>query len=172
MSDAYAGRSAKGMRWNIEPPVHGWATIRLTAEGVNLEFVTSHVPYDSIGDLARATVDMLTGLPEQVVTWSLEPVEYDFRFATADGRTHLQVYQYPDERRRWRRREVPVATVEDDTVSIALAIWRGLRRLQGAVTAEEFAEAWRSPFPSKAVERIGELIRGRGENQAVNTTAH
>jgi hypothetical protein len=147
------------MRLDIEPPVHGGAKIRLTAEGIDLEFLTSYVPYDSIGDLARATVDMLTGLPEQVVTWSLEPAEYDFRFVTADGRTRLQVYQYPDHRRRWRRREVPVATVEGDTVNIARAIWRGLRRLQGAVPAEAFAAAWRGPFPSAAVERIGELLR-------------
>ena len=75
------------MRLDIEPPIHGVAKIRLTSEGVDLEFRASYVPYDSIGDLWRATVDMLTGLPEQVVTWSLEPSEYDFRFATADGRT-------------------------------------------------------------------------------------
>jgi hypothetical protein len=148
------------MRLDIEPPVHGWATIRLTAEGVYLEFVASYVPYDSIGDLARAAVDLLTGLPEQVVSWNTEPMEYDFQFVTAGGRTCLKVHQYPDSRRRRQRAEVPVATVEGDTTSLARAIWRGLRRLQGAVPAEAFAAAWRSPFPSEAVERIGDLLRG------------
>jgi len=148
------------MRLDIEPPYAGWAKVRLTAEGVRLEFVASYVPYDSIGDLARAAVDLLTGLPEQVVSWNTEPMEYDFRFATAGGRTCLQVHQYPDGRRRWRRAEVPVATVEGDTISIARAIWRGLRRLQGAVSAEAFATVWRGPFPAAAVERIGDLLRG------------
>jgi hypothetical protein len=47
MSDANPKRGAKGMRLDIEPPVHGGAKIRLIAEGVDLKFVASYVPYDS-----------------------------------------------------------------------------------------------------------------------------
>lgn len=149
------------MRLDIEPPLRGWAKIRLTAPGARLEFAASYTPWDSIDELARATAGLLVGLPEQVVSWNTEPVEYEFRFTTEDGRTRLEVYQYPDTRRQWRRAEMPVAVVEGDTSGIARAVWRGLRRLRGAVSAESFAAAWGHPFPANTVERVGEQLQGQ-----------
>lgn len=148
-----------GMRLDIEPPLGGWATIRLIAPGIRLEFAVSYTPWDSIGELAQAAAGLLARLPEQVVAWNTEPVEYEFRFASQTGRTRLEVLQYPD-RRRKRRAEVPVAVVEGETIGIARAIWRGLRRLQGVVSTEEFAAAWGHPFPASTVERIGEQLQG------------
>ncbi len=75
----------KGLRLDIEPPVHGWATVRLTAPGVSLEFAASYTPRDSIGDLARAATGLVAGEPEQVVTWNTEPLQYEFRFMIAGG---------------------------------------------------------------------------------------
>ncbi|HTU92070.1 MAG TPA: hypothetical protein VMF69_18445 [Gemmataceae bacterium] len=147
------------LRLDIESPLAGWAMVRLTAPGVRLEFDASYTPWDSIGELAQAIAGLLAGLPEQVVAWNTEPVEYEFRFTTQGVQARLEVYQYPDTRRR-RRTEAPVAVVEGDTISIARAIWRGLRRLQGAVSAEAFAAAWEHPFPASTVERIGEQFRG------------
>jgi hypothetical protein len=148
------------MRLDIELTLLGWARIRLTAPGVNLEFTASYTPWDSIGELARVTAGLLAGLSEQVVAWNTEPMEYEFRFAAKSGRTRLEVHHYPDSRRRWRLAEVPVAVLEGDTIGIARAIWRGLRRLQGTVSAEEFAQAWGHPFPVSTVERIGEQLEG------------
>ena len=71
-----------GLRLDIEPPLAGWAMVRLTAPGVRLEFAASYTPWDSINQLAQATAGLLAGLPEQVVAWNTEPVEYEFRFAT------------------------------------------------------------------------------------------
>ena len=150
----------KGLRFDIEPPSHGWATIRLTAPDVQLEFAASSTPRDSLGDLAHAAAGLLAGLPEQIVAWNTEPVEYEFRFATRCGRTRLEVHRYPDSRRRWRGVEVPVAVVEDAPLVIVRAIWRGLRRLQGATTTETFAAAWGHPFPSSTVEQIGKELHG------------
>src|SRR5579884_444051 len=143
----------KGLRFDLEPPSHGWATIRLTAPDVQLEFAASYTPRDSLGDLAHAAAGLLAGLPERIVAWNTEPVEYEFRFATRSGRTRLEVHQYPDSRRRWR-------VVEDATLVIVRAIWRGLRRLQGATTTETFAAAWGHPFPSSTVEQIGKELHG------------
>ncbi len=149
------------MRLEIELPHEGWAMIRLTAPSVRLEFVASYMPWGSIGELARATAGLLAGLPEQVVAWNTEPVEYEFRFVTEGGRTRLEVQQHPNRRRQRRRAEVPMAVVEGDTISIARAIWRGLRRVQVSVSAEAFAATWRHPLPSSIVERIGEQLRGQ-----------
>lgn len=153
---------AGGMRLDIEPPRVGWAMVRLTAPGVRLEFAASYTPWDSIGALAHATAGLLAGLPEQVVNWNTEPREYEFRFTTAEQRTRLEVCQYPDTRRR-RTAKVPVVAIEGDALGIATAVWRGLRRLQGAQSAEAFAEAWGHPYPSEIVERMGQRLRAEGQ---------
>ncbi len=150
-----------GLRFDIEPPRHGWATVRLMATGFQLEFAASYTPRDSISDLARATVSLLDRVPEQLVTWSAEPVEYDFRFQANGDRTRLEVHEFPDRRRRWRRVEVPLAVVEADTAAVARALWRGLRRLQGAIPTVEFEESWGHPFPTSVVERLGNQLRNQ-----------
>jgi hypothetical protein len=152
-----------GLRLDIEPPLAGWATVRLTVPGVGLEFVASYTPRDSISELAQAAVGLLVGLPEQVVAWNTEPVEYEFQFAVAGDQTRLKVHQYPDSRRRWRHVETPVASVEGDTLNIVRVVWRRLRRLQGTVSAEAFAAAWGHPFPASTIQRIGEQLRDQAK---------
>ncbi|MDG3005490.1 hypothetical protein [Paludisphaera mucosa] len=151
---------AEGQRLDVEAPAHGWATVRLTAPGVALEFTASYTPGDSIGDLARSAVQSLAGVPEEVVTWNTEPVECEFRFMAVAGRTRLEVYEFPDARHLRRDVDARTALVEGDTPAMARAVWRGLRRLQGSVPACEFAAAWGHPFPVAAVERLGEGLRG------------
>jgi hypothetical protein len=149
---------ATSFRLEIEPLSHGWVTVRLTTPGVNLAFTASYIQ-DSISGLARAADGLLAGVSDHTVTWNTEPVEYDFRFVMAGGRTRLEVHEFPDRRRRWRRVEVPLAVVEEETTSIGRALWRGLRRLQGAMSAEEFEVCWRHPFPTAIVERLGAQLR-------------
>jgi hypothetical protein len=150
---------AERLRLSIEAPAHGWAAVRLTAPGVALNFTASYTPRDSISDLARAAALTLAGVPEQVVAWNTEPVEYEFRFMTAAGRTRLEVYAFPDARRLRRGVEAPAAVVEGDAPAIARAVWRALRRLQGSMPADEFAAAWGHPFPAHTVGPLGEALR-------------
>ena len=154
---------ASGLRLDIEPLAHhGWATVRLTAPAVAVEFVASYTPHDSITDLARAAAELAAGSPEEVVAWNTEPTEYDFRFTTAGGVTRVQVREFPDHRRGRGCSGAPVAEVAGETAAVARALWKGLRRLQGAtVTAEAFAAWWGHPFPAGPVGRLGDLVRGR-----------
>jgi hypothetical protein len=148
-----------GIRLDIEPPVHGWATVRLTAPAVAVEFVASYTPHDSVTNLARAATAVAAGSPEETVAWNTEPTEYDFRFSTAGGVTRLQVREFPDHRRGRGCSGVAVAEVARETAAVVLAVWRGLRRLQGAMTGEAFTAAWRHPFPAATVDRLGDLLR-------------
>ncbi|GEM_PF-6789045 len=152
---------ADTLRLDIDPPVHGWATVRLTAPGVALTVDASYTPRDSIADLARAAALSLAGVPDQIVVWNTEPVEYEFRFVATAGRTRLEVYEFADGRRTQRGNEAPIAVIEGDTSAISCAIWRGLRRLQGALPADEYATTWRHPFPATTVERLGIDLRAR-----------
>jgi hypothetical protein len=152
-------RVAEGLRLDLTPPAHGWATVRLTAPDAGLEFVASYTPRDSIGDLASAAIGLVAGIPEQVVTWNTEPAEYEFRLITTGGRGRLEVREFSDHQRQRSCTPVPTIVVEDDAVAIARVLWRGLRRLQGMIAAEEFAAGWGHPFPAAAVERLGERLR-------------
>jgi hypothetical protein len=150
---------AKGLRLDIKPPTAGWAVVRLTTSDAVLEFVASYTPRDSIGNLASAAAGLVTGVADQVVVWNTEPDEYEFRFATATGRTRLEVQKFLDYRRQRGHVRDPVAVVEGNALAIAREIWRGLTRLQGEVSAEEFAAAWRHQFPAATVQLLGEALR-------------
>jgi hypothetical protein len=144
---------------DIEKPAHGWATVRLTLPDAQLEFVASYTPRDSICELARVASGLIKGMPESVVIWNTEPVEYEFRFVAADGRTRLEVHEFPDFRRQGPSARKPLVAVEEDSRLVARALWRGLRRLQGMIPVEEFAASWGHPFPLDAVERLGDHLR-------------
>jgi hypothetical protein len=145
---------ADRIRLDIEPPINGWAKVRLTGPEVLVEFVASYTPSDSIGELARAAKSLLAGLPEQVVVWNTEPIEYEFRFVMTGGRTSLEVWQFPDGRTR-RCPAAPIGVVEGATIDVVRAVWRGLRRLQGAISSAPFEAAWGHPFPAETVEQVG-----------------
>ena len=150
---------ASRLRMDVEAPAHGWTTIRLTVPGVQLEFTASYTPRDSIGDLARAASGLLAGLPDSVVIWNTEPVEYEFRFVVVGTRTRLEVHEFPDFRCEGRDVVRPLVAVEEDTSTVARALWRGLRWLQGAMPEEDFAASWRHSFPRDVVERLGDQLR-------------
>ena len=54
---------AHDLRLDIEPPVHEWATIKLTAPGIAIGFTASYTPRDSIGALAGVAAGLLAGVP-------------------------------------------------------------------------------------------------------------
>jgi hypothetical protein len=128
-----------------------------------VEFDASHTPRDSIGDLARAAGGLLAGEPEQAVVWNTEPYEFEFKMISSQGRTRVEVHGWPDHRRGGLCHPTLLTTVELDTAACARALWRGLRRLEGAVSADPYATGWGHPFPTAAVARLEEQLRGRGQ---------
>jgi len=153
---------ADGLRLDIELPVHGWALVRLTAPDVSLEFSASYTPRDSITDLARAASALLAGVPTTAVIWNTEPTEFEFDFQTSGERVELEIRKFPDFRRGGRRSGVPVARIKSDAPTVARAVWRALRRLEGRMPPEEFAVAWRHQFPRDSVDRLGIGLRAEG----------
>jgi hypothetical protein len=150
-----------GFRLDIELQLRGWAHVRLAAPGLAVEFDASYTPRDSITDLARAAAELAAGSPDEVVAWNTEPTQYDIRFTTAGSATRVQVSEFPDHRRGRGRSGALVAEVEVETPAVIRALWKALRRVQGAArTSEAFAAAWGHSFPTGTVERLGELVRG------------
>jgi hypothetical protein len=122
---------ADELRLDIDPPVHGWAIVRLTAPNNSLEFSASYTPRDSITDLARAASALLAGVPTAAVIWNTEPREFAFDFHTLGEWVELEIREFPDNRRGGHRSGVPVARIKSDAPTVARAVWRALRRLEG-----------------------------------------
>jgi hypothetical protein len=151
----------RGVRFDIEPPRHGWALVRLTAPGNSFECDASFTPRDSITDLARAISSLLAGETSCVVVWNTEPEAFDFNFQASRDSLRLEISEYPNYSRRRKDGGTPIATVESQMTTFVEAIWRGLRRLEGKVSNDEFAAAWHHDFPAAIVHRIGTELRAR-----------
>ena len=145
------------LRIDIEVCRHGWATVTLSAD-IEVRFIASYTPRDSISLLAHAACALVNGLDEVKVPWNTEPVEYEFRFAAANGRARLEVHECPDHRRRSSRSKEPIAAAEGDTTEVCRAIWRGLRRLRGALPEMEYEAAWGHPFPTLPTQRLTDFF--------------
>jgi len=146
------------LRLGIANPKNGWTTIRLSTQDVDLVFPASAVPSDSLADLAVAGNRLLTGETEVIVVWNSEPVECEFRFSIIGGRCRLEVREPP-------AGIVPIATVEAEAEAFARAIWRSFRRLRGRNSTEEFQAGWGNPFPTAAVDRLGDRLLPWTESQ-------
>jgi hypothetical protein len=152
-----AGDPVQRLLLRIGPPDHGWVSIQLTVPGVDLRFVASSIPNDSIGDLAQAASALVVGLLDQNVIWNTEPEIYGFSFRGTGQQVQFVIQRFPDARRRTPG--LPVAAVNSNAETIARTVWRTLRRLQGTVPAEEYARSWGHPFPNETVERLGAALR-------------
>ena len=149
----------EALRLNIDIPRHGWVNVRLIVGVETLEFIASYTPTDSIGDLARAAVQLASGAPAELVVWNTESDEYIFRFLAAGKLGRFEIHYRPSGRRNKDAVDVPVLIVEDEAVAIARAIWRSLRRLQSSISDEAYAAEWRHRFPARTVERLGGRLR-------------
>src|SRR5262249_55895543 len=96
MAPAEEGMPVGELRFDIEPPKHGWALVRLTAPGVSFECDASYTPRDSITDLVWAISALLAGEPDIVVTLNTEPEEFDFDFQCSAEVVRLEISRSPN----------------------------------------------------------------------------
>jgi hypothetical protein len=149
------------LRFDIDPPEHGWAAVRLRAPAVSVDIDASYTPRDSITELASAASALLAGLPTATVRWNTEPREFDFDFKKLGELVRLEVREFQN---HWRGRSIIgklVAVIESDVLTVVIAIWRGLRRLQGHMSVSDFSVAWRHEFPTSIVDRLSEQLRSK-----------
>jgi hypothetical protein len=111
-----------------------------------------------MGELAGAMCAVLKGVPQAVATWNDEPTEYEFRFTVQGERVRLVVTTYPDHRRT-PQGGVQVLAITGDRREIGRAFWRGLRRLQTAITPDDYQGAWGHRFPEEKVWEAASSIK-------------
>lgn len=91
---------AERLRFDVRHEKHGWLWVSLAWDDFATEFPASHVPCDSVGQLAQAMLTLLTYDGPVTVVWNTEPVEWEFRFRRSGPQAELCVWEFEDGRRR------------------------------------------------------------------------
>lgn len=116
------------------PPRHGWMEVAL---GIELRFVASHVPYDSLDELVSALLALLESGRSGVARFNGEPEEYVLSVERGGSPDSLRL-RLND----WSH--------EGEAREIARTIWRALRKLESRFAAEH----WNHEFPARRLEQL------------------
>jgi hypothetical protein len=142
------------LRLDLDRPAHGWTTVRLTLPDGHLEWAASYTPVDSLSGLVGALADLVAGGQDQRVGFNAEPDWHELRLRTTNGLTCVAVWYFSP----GQQAGVLRGTTTAPTTVVVRALWRGVRRLQAALSAVEFAAAWRHPFPTQRVAHLAEMV--------------
>ena len=149
------------LRIHFSEPVHGWLVLEFCDADSTLALDCSAVPSDSVGDLARGLLSLVSSQLSGSVTVVLnhEPRETDLLLQqTANGRLSLVATAFSD-RRRAARSGTVLLSLEGSRNDIALPIWRALRDLESRVPIQTYERSWGHPFPRAEVERLRSVIK-------------
>jgi hypothetical protein len=139
----------------------GWIPVSLTVDGREHTFDASHTPSDFLEDLAVA-ITALVEIGAGNAVLHEEPRSFRFALRSPGKDATLRVTAHADFGRARlsddpRAAEVLVVTMP--LAQLALALWRGLRELEGASATRLAVGAWQHPFPSTRVAQLGARLR-------------
>lgn len=128
-------------------------SFELRAGEQSLAETVAYAPYDSLGDLINALVELLNHDTEQTVKWSHEPDELDFNFSANGDEAKLEVNWYRDASRTGMTGE-RVFIYAGTRLDVCYPFWQALRDLQADIEVDEFARNWRREFPAHEMLRL------------------
>src|SRR5215813_11356440 len=132
------------LKVSFDEPEHGWIEITMSADDEQFMLIPSHVPYDSITELAVALNKILEGYSEATVRWNEEPAEYEFVFRVNEGFLTLDVYEVDVVQGGIRRNSIfNFSGALDQSL---ISFWRALRELQGRYDPSDYQRRWNEPF--------------------------
>jgi len=145
------------LKVSFDEPEHGWIAITMIADDEKFMLVPSHIPYDSITELAAALNKILEGYSEAIVRWNEGPAEYEFVFRDSEERLNLDVCEVTTVQGGIRRNSVfSFIGLRDQ---LLIAFWRALRELQGRYDPAEYERRWKEPFPTREMEVLTQRMK-------------
>jgi len=120
----------------------GWLYVDLHVGHQHLQFPASYI-YASLSQLATALVNLLWTEGEAQVTWTTEPVEFDFRFVANGEIIQFEVIRFDDARRVQHTGKVEIQASVSRLILLR-TFWRGLRELETRIPTDEY---WGRQFP-------------------------
>jgi len=145
------------LKVSFDEPEHGWIAITMSAGEEQFRLIPSHVPYDSITELAIALNKILEGYAEAVVRWNEEPAEYEFFFRVSGESLNLEICEVARIQGGVRRNSVFNFGGPRD--QLLISFWRALRELQGRYSPFEYEKRWEEPFPTLEMEVLTQRIK-------------
>ena len=148
---------SQGLKVSFDRPEHHWLAIYLDAQNRHLELPFSYTPFDFLSELVRALLNFLDGFAAKA-NCSYNPERYEFTFEPTADEGQFQVVSYPDHRKGEGLGEV-IFNYRGDRADICLAFWRGIRELQGRVSAAEYERGFGRVFPEQEMELLTERMK-------------
>ena len=142
---------------SFNSPQCGWMSIGLTGGAAEFHTTTAHAPHrralPELLTILTALLDQNSPQNEYTLQWSRDPEEFDFRFARADERVTLQIFQYPSERRDGAEKEL-MFEFTGGARDICEAFCATFAQMERDAHVDEFEFNWRQPFPHREFENL------------------
>lgn len=139
-------------------PENGWTVVKLSSGDESYQFFPSHVPYNSFGELIKALLNIIDGVPDATVYWNDEPVEHKFVFTTDSKRVDFKVYEII--------KSVIAGNVGKERFSFVGSLyevlrpfWKGLRDMQSRQSSEDFKKHWQWAFPDSEISELTQKLK-------------
>jgi hypothetical protein len=145
-------------------PAHGWLPLTIEVDGNPLEFLISCTPNDFLDGLINSLLSFLSYKGKFVATANEEPKENEFLFDNTGDHPIFRIIQYEDARRK-ENSGIELFKYEAEPLSIVLAFWRALRRLERQDKDGIFQNQWRRNFPTSAMQRLSEKTNMEKTNE-------
>jgi hypothetical protein len=154
-----ASKMTQKLKVSFDNPEHGWVGLFINYGDNVMSIIASYTPSDSFLDLTNALHGLMYCPIEATVIWHEEPAETELRFSPSGELIMLQVYVFPDRRRRIARSGGKELEIAGSYEEICVPFWRALRSLQGRFSAAELDARWHRQFPWKDIDRLTRAIR-------------
>jgi hypothetical protein len=151
--------AAEGFRVWFEPPRHGWLFPHVELVGCG-EFVcrASDVENDFLGDLVGALRGVLSDAGQRRAEAFGEPQAFGFRFTRGEGGIRCDIVTYNRFTEPVVEESILAITANGDAVCRAFCF--GIRELQRAMSAEDYARGYSHPFPTEALTALCAALGG------------
>jgi hypothetical protein len=156
-------RNDHRLRIDLDRPIDGWLKVELTCGDQMYGFVPSHVPYDSVSELANALLGTRDGYEKTIVHWNDEPVEHQFVFALSNNRMDFRVNKMCET----IKGKIPeqVFSFGGSIYDVIWPFWKALREMESRLSEEEYERQCREPFPARELAELGKRIRKLKQNK-------
>ena len=142
---------------SFNSPQCGWMSIGFNDGVTEFHTTTAHAPHAAaLPELMAILSEIASNGPgpkEYLLKWNRDPEEFDFQFASEDGKVLMQIFQYPTDERNISER-VLVFTHLDTVENVCTAFAETFKQLYADRDTDEFEFNWRQPFPYREYEEF------------------
>jgi hypothetical protein len=146
------------LRLILDNPHSGWAYARLTDADKEVVLTGSYSPNDAICELVEA-VERLETSPSTECCWSQGPGELHWNLRRQGSDLEIEILQFDGGfRQHWREPEC-IFNGRTKWLTFARQLLSSLESIRVSLGSDGYEREWRSPFPSRELERLRATIQ-------------